>query len=280
MTALPNIPPLVTFGSPPTAHATLSIQTTGTPALHLSASHASTAPLPSSLHSQKLSYEQLLTHYQQVCGERDTLASQLEKLREKSLALVVDNSAAATAAISMMTPTPRLHHLTTFSPTGRTSPNAASASSSAAASAASALSPSAAGSTLQSLRDKHGLIQSTIGTIQHKTARILHDQERELIRAFRLRLTTLTAELDAERQRSASGSAEWVVRCKKLSEEMEWLRQLVEELGDDNKGLGKEVRRMKKAMRVQEEDRDFLIKQLGQSAAHRRTQLLCAVPHG
>ena len=250
----PTIPPLGLATTTP-SHDTRPLPSTTTPSHALPATHSSTAPLPSSP-NQKLSYEQLLFNYHQVCGERDSFAAQVEKLKERSLALSVDTTSTATAALPLLaaSSSPRSHHLTAFSPTAAASPSAASASSG----------PSGGTSTLQSLRDKHGLIQSTISTIQHKTARILHDQERELIRAFRLRLTTLTSELEAERQRSASGSAEWVSRCKRLSEEMEWLKGLVEELGEENKGLGKEVRRMRKAMRVQEEDREFLIRNLVQ----------------
>ena len=271
----PVIPPLLGLNST-ASHSTLAQPSAAAPSHAAPAAHSFTAPLPAQP-VQKLSYEQLLSSYQQACGERDAFASQLEKLKEKSLALAVDTSASAAALtqIAAASSSPRPHLLSALSPT-------------ASASASAALSPSAATSasgasgeanTLQSLRDKHGLIQSTISTIQHKTARILHDQERELIRAFRLRLTTLTAELEAERQRSASGSAEWVSRCKRLSEEMEWTRGLVEQLGEENKGLTKEVKRMRKAMRVQEEDREFLIKQLI-GAKRENARLRAAVEKG
>ena len=258
LSVAPIVPPLATSSSSPAPVMLALPSSTSSPS----------PPLPSQP-TQKLSYEQLLADYQQACNERDTATAQLEKLKEKSLQLSVDtaanSSSSSTAALPPLaaaSPSPRSHHLTTFPPASP--PRSPSSSSSPRAALNGSSQSAGSSSSLQSLRDKHGLIQSTIGTIQHKTARILHDQERELIRAFRLRLTTLTAELDAERQRSASGSAEWVSRCKRLSEEMEWLRGLVEELGEENKGLGKEVRRMRKAMRVQEEDRDFLIRQLVQ----------------
>ena len=281
------IPPLGGLPIPSTIGMQPAFVPATNPTLPASSLHSATVPL-SSQQSQKLSYEQLLASYQQVCSERDAFASQVEKLKERSLALSIDTAAnpAASASLSVhpTSPTPRSHHLAVFSPTSP-SPRTTSASASTATSP-SASNSSAANSAnsnnnnpLQTLRDKHSLIQSTIHTIQHKTARILHDQERELIRAFRLRLAALTSELDAERARSASGSAEWVGRCGRLSEEMEWLRGLVEEVGGENRGLGKEVRRMRKAMKVQEEDRDFLIKQLV-DAKKRNARLQAALEKG
>lgn len=54
---------------------------------------------------------------------------------------------------------------------------------------------------MNGLRSMHGNIQDTIGAIQSKTARILQDQERDLIRAFRARLADVTVELENERKK-------------------------------------------------------------------------------
>lgn len=117
-------------------------------------------------------------------------------------------------------------------------------------------------SRMDPLRNLHGNIQDTINSIQNKTARVLQDQERDLIRAFRARLADVTVELENERRRSESGSAEWVARCRKLTEELEWLRDLTDKLTSENKSVLKDNRRFKRQMKTQEEDREFLIKQL------------------
>jgi hypothetical protein len=108
----------------------------------------------------------------------------------------------------------------------------------------------------------HGEIQDTIGQFQNKTSKILHDQERDLIRAFRARLADVTDELERERKKNESGSVEWVQRCRKLTEELEWLRDLTEKLTGENKNFLKENKRFKRQLKTQEEDREFLIKQL------------------
>ena len=51
-------------------------------------------------------------------------------------------------------------------------------------------------------------------------------------------------------------------RCRKLTEELEWLRDLTDKLTSENKNVLKDNRRFKRQMKTQEEDREFLIKQL------------------
>lgn len=112
------------------------------------------------------------------------------------------------------------------------------------------------------IRIMHGEIQDTITKIQGKTSKILKAQERDLIRAFRARLADVTDELEKEQKKNHSGSVEWVQRCQKLTEELEWLKDLTEKLTAENKNYLKENRRFKRQLKTQEEDREFLIKQL------------------
>lgn len=112
------------------------------------------------------------------------------------------------------------------------------------------------------IREVHGQILSSIGKVQVRTADILKSQEKELIRSFRARLADVTDELEKERRKNESGSVEWVARCKKLAEELEWLRDLTEKLTEENKNVQKENRRVRRQLKTQEDDREFLIKQL------------------
>jgi hypothetical protein len=115
---------------------------------------------------------------------------------------------------------------------------------------------------LDMLRDLHSNILDSIGKVQTKTSGILKAQERDLIRAFRARLADVTDELEKERKKNESGSVEWVQRCRKLTEELEWLRDLTEKLTSENKSYLKDNKRFKRQLKTQEEDREFLIKQL------------------
>jgi hypothetical protein len=56
-------------------------------------------------------------------------------------------------------------------------------------------------SRMDPLRNVHEQVLDTISSIQNKTARVLQDQERDLIRAFRARLADVTVELENERKK-------------------------------------------------------------------------------
>lgn len=83
---------------------------------------------------------------------------------------------------------------------------------------------------MSKIRGMHTTIQSTIGQMQDKTSKILQNQERDLIRAFRARLHDVTEELKKERSKNENGSVHWVARCHKLKEELEWLRDLSDQV--------------------------------------------------
>jgi hypothetical protein len=187
------------------------------------------SPLPTS-------YDELLRDYQQLTSERDALSSQVEKLKEAAMQKALQPAATAPSS--------------SFSPR-------AMAGSSGSSSSASHGAPS-----LDSLREQHSAILSGLSGLQDSACRVLQEQERELIRAFRLRLSEVTAELSEERRRSESGSAEWVQRCRKMGEELDWLKGVVERLTADNGRMQREARRLRRQIRTQEEDREFLIQQL------------------
>ena len=194
-----------------------------------SATSSPAPPLPAS-------YDELLRDYRQLSSERDALSSQLEKLKEASLQKAMQPAAVTSLPSS------------SFSPRGL----AGSSSSSSASYAPS----------LDSLREQHSAILRGLSGIQQSACRVLQEQERELIRAFRLRLSEVTAELSEERRRSESGSAEWVQRCRRMGEELDWLKGVVERLTVDNGRMQREARRLRRQIRTQEEDREFLIQQL------------------
>ena len=60
-------------------------------------------------------------------------------------------------------------------------------------------------SRMDPLRNVHEQVLDTISSIQNKTARVLQDQERDLIRAFRARLADVTVELENERKKVRHG---------------------------------------------------------------------------
>jgi hypothetical protein len=78
------------------------------------------------------------------------------------------------------------------------------------------------GQGMKTIRVLHASVQNTLGAIQNKTSQILQDQERDLLRSFKTRLMEVSEELEKERKKNESGSVEWVARCRKLTEELDW----------------------------------------------------------
>jgi len=143
-------------------------------------------------------------------------------------------------------------------------------SSSSVAAAASAASGPPTGSApgaalpahMSTVRSLHSSVQATLGAIQGKTSLILQEQERDLLRAFKLRLGDVVAELERERKKNESGSVEWVQRCRSLTEQLQWQQELTSSLSSENKHLLSDNRRMARVTATMEADRAFLIRQL------------------
>eukprot|EP01083_Nonionella_stella_P272984 926023_1 len=116
--------------------------------------------------------------------------------------------------------------------------------------------------SIGSIRNMHNHIQKNLTHIQEKTAQILQDQEQDLLRAFSTRLDAVHDELKHERGKSNSGSAEWVQKCHRLAEELDWIKEQAYKIEEENRSYSKSNTKLKANLKTYEEDRRFLIKQL------------------
>eukprot|EP01039_Chlorochromonas_danica_P000196 gene195-206_t len=117
-------------------------------------------------------------------------------------------------------------------------------------------------SKISKLKSMHNQILSNVELVQDRTARILQEQERDLLRAFRARLFDVQTELEKEKGRKDDGAAAWIERSRKLEAEVEWAKEVADRLERVNQTLLQENNRLKSQFTSQEEDRNFLIKQL------------------
>lgn len=90
---------------------------------------------------------------------------------------------------------------------------------------------------LDKLRDLHGSIVSNIDHVQEQTARILQEQERDLLRAFRARLYDLQMELEKEKARAEDGATVWIEKNRMLAKELDWAKEMADRLDRHNQGL-------------------------------------------
>lgn len=115
---------------------------------------------------------------------------------------------------------------------------------------------------MNQLKSIQGQILTNVELVQDRTARILQEQERDLLRAFRARLFDVQTELEKEKSKKEDGAGAWIERCRQLESEVEWAKEVADRLERVNQTLMQENNRLKSQFNSQEEDRNFLIKQL------------------
>lgn len=117
-------------------------------------------------------------------------------------------------------------------------------------------------SKVMKLKNTHSKILDNVELVQERTARILQDQERDLLRAFRARLFDVQTELEKEKSKKDDGAGAWIERSRQLESEVEWAKEVADRLERVNQALTQENNRLKTQFSSQEEDRNFLIQQL------------------
>lgn len=82
------------------------------------------------------------------------------------------------------------------------------------------------------------------------------------MRAFRARLYSVQEELESEKNKTDDGASAWIEKSKQLETEVEWTKELADRLDRLNQSLTRENQRLKTQFTTQENDREFLVKQL------------------
>ncbi|DAZ99369.1 TPA: hypothetical protein N0F65_005271 [Lagenidium giganteum] len=116
--------------------------------------------------------------------------------------------------------------------------------------------------SLDGLRQMHRSIMESVEQVQERTSKILQEQEKDLLRAFRARLYSVQEELESEKNKTDDGASAWIEKSKQLETEVEWTKELADRLDRLNQSLTRENQRLKTQFTTQENDREFLVKQL------------------
>lgn len=116
---------------------------------------------------------------------------------------------------------------------------------------------------MEKIRSFHGEILNNVELVQDRTARILQDQERDLLRAFRARLFDVQTELEKEKSKKDDGAGAWIERSRQLEAEVEWAKEVADRLERVNQALTQENTRLKSQFHSQETDRNYIIETLG-----------------
>jgi hypothetical protein len=112
------------------------------------------------------------------------------------------------------------------------------------------------------LRDVHSEIVKHVGLVQDRTMRLVREQERDMLTAFRARLLDVQNELEKEKEKKDDGAAAWIERSRQLEVEVDKEKERADKLDRINQALGGENGRLKLQFETQEDDRAFLLRQL------------------
>ena len=115
---------------------------------------------------------------------------------------------------------------------------------------------------MKKLKAAQKAIIENVELVQDRTSKVLQEQERDLLRAFRARLFDVQTELEKEKSKKEDGASAWMERSRQLEAELEWTKEVADRLERTNQTLLLENNRLKSQFKSQEEDRAFLIKQL------------------
>ena len=115
---------------------------------------------------------------------------------------------------------------------------------------------------LRALRGQHRKVIDVLGAMQKREQASLQEQEKDLLRAFRARLWDVQFELESERSKKDDGALEWIEKTKTLGKELDWSRDEALRLDRANQFLTKENDRLKTQLRAQEDDREFIVRQM------------------
>ena len=80
------------------------------------------------------------------------------------------------------------------------------------------------------LKEMQGQILHRVELVQDRTSKILQDQERDLLRAFRARLFDVQTELEKEKSKKDDGAVAWIERSRRLEAEVEWTKEVADKL--------------------------------------------------
>lgn len=112
------------------------------------------------------------------------------------------------------------------------------------------------------LKKMHQEIVQNVGRLQAHTVKLVQEQERDLLHAFRSRLFDVRRELERERAKKDDGASAWIERSRKLELDVDHERGRADKLDRVNHSLNQENARLKQQFEMQEDDRLFVEKQL------------------
>jgi len=108
----------------------------------------------------------------------------------------------------------------------------------------------------------HKSVVKGLQSIQSNTAKILQDQEKDLMRAFRARLQEVSKDLEATRKGKGDAGTELQMRHRRVVAELHEAQELAQTFDKKNEQLKQDNQKLLDKLRTREDDRQCLLREL------------------
>ncbi|CAJ1384576.1 unnamed protein product [Effrenium voratum] len=115
---------------------------------------------------------------------------------------------------------------------------------------------------MEAIGNMHRSVITGLECIQTNTAKILQDQEKDLMRAFRARLQEVSKDLEAQRSRNGEHSTEQQAHHRRVVAELHKTQELAQTFDKKNQQLSAENQKLQEKLRTREDDRQALLREL------------------
>lgn len=115
---------------------------------------------------------------------------------------------------------------------------------------------------MEAIGNMHKSVITGLECIQTNTAKILQDQEKDLMRAFRARLQEVSKDLEAQRSRKGEHSTEQQAHHRRVVAELHKTQELAQTFDKKNQQLTAENQKLQEKLRTREDDRQALLREL------------------
>ncbi|KAF4665850.1 Crossover junction endonuclease mus81 [Perkinsus chesapeaki] len=111
-------------------------------------------------------------------------------------------------------------------------------------------------------KNMHDSLVAGIECIQGNTAKVLQDQEKDLMRAFRARMQDVSKELEHQKAQRGNFSAELQARLRQVLTELRASQDLAQAFDKKNRELEGDNKKLVESLEAREDDRQSLLKEL------------------
>jgi len=112
------------------------------------------------------------------------------------------------------------------------------------------------------IENMHKSVILGLDCIQTNTAKILQEQEKDLMRAFRARLQEVSKDLEIQRSRKGEAGTEMQARNRRLVQDLKDAQDLAQTFDKMNQQLTQDNQKLQEKLRTRDDDRQCLLREL------------------